>query len=90
MINFSKYDFNKIKPEDKLIFIQGEQMNQMEWQHKISLWQKILNPFYSAPMPKKYYVKASQNLNKTKPKFPEHMEHRCRDKDCKICKEFSS
>ena len=27
--------------------------------------------------------------NKTKPKFPKHMEHRCRDKDCKFCKEFS-
>jgi len=25
---------------------------------------------------------------KSKSKFPEHMEHRCNDKDCKICKEF--
>jgi len=60
MIDFSKYDFNKIKPKDRMIFMQGEQMNQIEWQHKRPFWHKILNPFYPAPMPKKYYVKASQ------------------------------
>jgi len=61
MIDFSKYDFNKIKPEDKLIFMQGEQMNQIEWKSKRPLWHKILNPFYPSPMPKRYYLKASQD-----------------------------
>ena len=28
--------------------------------------------------------------NKPKSKFPEYLEHRCKDKDCKICKKFSS
>jgi len=27
-----------------------------------------------------------KKINK-KPKFPEHQEHRCRDKDCKFCSE---
>ena len=35
-----------------------------------------------------YCVKCLDKLE-TKPKFPKHMEHRCRDKDCKFCKEFS-
>jgi len=43
----------------------------MEWEYKRPLWHKIVNPFYPAPMPKKYYVKASQNTREataTKPK----------------------
>ena len=54
MIDFSKYDYSKIKDEDKLIFRNGEQMNQIEWQSKRPFWHKILYPFYPAPMPEKY------------------------------------
>ena len=35
------------------------------------------------------YGYPTQINRKSKPKFPEHLEHRCNDKDCKICKEFS-
>ena len=59
MIDFSKYDFNKVKTEDIIIFIDGERMNELEYYNNRSIWKKICNPFFPPKMPKKYYFKAS-------------------------------
>ena len=59
MIDFSTYDFNKIKEEDKILFQQGQIMNEIEFMEKMSLWKRFWNPFYPPKMPKQYYWKAS-------------------------------
>ena len=58
MMDFSQYDFKKVKEEDKIMFMQAEDMNKLEWFNNRSFWNKLFHPF--ATMPKKYYVEASK------------------------------
>ena len=79
MIELDKYDYNKIKAKDLIIFHQQEFLNQLEWQQIRPLWHKILNPFYPAPMPKKYYEVFTKTEEAATPRAAKTFEPRTTD-----------
>ena len=52
MIDFSKYDIKKVKLEDMFFFLQGEEMNKLEWG-----WKSPLHFLGLISLPKKYKIK---------------------------------
>jgi hypothetical protein len=54
MIDMSAYDFNKVKEIDKILFLDAERMNEIEWSEHQPFWRKLL--FCEKPMPKRFRV----------------------------------
>ncbi len=61
MIDFSQYDYSKVKEEDKELLYQAEIQNLREWNITHSFWFKLL-----FSMQKKYYLKSCLNYKNEK------------------------